>query len=272
MIKYRIGRCLLKNHDELSLYEVKDNHGEFFANAIRKTKRSFVELLVLGILAGFFIAMGSFFSQTTINGVEVVGLRKIISSVSFCLGLILVIFTGSELFTGNILMLIAMLKGYIKLSDLLRNWIIIYAANFIGASIAVVLIFFSMVWNNTETVKIAVDIVNDKIHYSFSAAFILGVLCNILVCSAVWICSLEKSESARIMIIIFCIGGFVAMGFEHCVANMFTLSYGKLIADYTGVSSISWADIFAGNLLPVTLGNLTGGILLSLPLYVKVKS
>jgi formate transporter len=233
----------------------------------------------LAILAGAFIALGAIFATTVTAGSSTLpfGVAKLLGGLVFCLGLILVIGAGAELFTGNNLIIMAWADRRITTRKLLGNWIVVYAGNFVGATLTAVMLFLSeqYTFGGGAVGLNALNIANQKVSLGFTQAIILGIFCNALVCLAVWLCIGARSATDKILAIIFPIAAFVAAGFEHSVANMYFIPEGLLIkaganaefwtqigrtpADYGG---LTWADFFVANLLPVTIGNIIGGAVL----------
>jgi formate/nitrite transporter len=186
-----------------------------------------------------------------------------LGGVAFSLGLILVIVAGAELFTGNNFLVMAWAGRRITTWELLRNWLIIYCANFAGAFGLALLVFWSNHWQaNGGAVGVnAVKIAYAKAALPFAEAFFKGILCNILVCLAVWIALAGRSVVDKIVAIVFPISAFVAAGFEHSVANMYFITLGMLLRssfDAPHPARLEW-DGLAANLIPVTLGNIFGG-------------
>jgi formate/nitrite transporter len=241
--------------------------------AIAKTRLTSMQQLLLGLLAGAYIAFGAVFSAVAVTGMSGVapyGLTRITAGVTFCLGLILVVVSGAELFTGNNLMIIALLHRKITLGALLRNWGIVYVGNFIGSVLVALLVIGARLYtfSNGDLGKTILTVANNKVHYSFSQALFLGILCNILVCLAVWMTYSTPSISGKILAILFPISAFIAAGFEHSVANMYILSVGLLLKNFDpafvsglnlNLASLNWGNALLLNLLPVTLGNILGG-------------
>ena len=214
-------------------------------------------LLALGILAGAFIALGGAFYTLTITGANMgFGPTRLLSGVAFSLGLILVLVAGAELFTGNNLIVMAWAEGKISSAQLLRNWGIVYVANFVGSVGIALLMYWSGVLEigGGGMAKTASAIAAGKIDLSFSEAFVRGILCNILVCLAIWLCLAAHSVIGKIFAIIFPVSAFVALGFEHSIANMYLIPMGVL----SGLEGVTLMDML-GNLVPVTLGNIVGG-------------
>ena len=240
---------------------------------VDKSRLSSGKLLLLGILAGAYIAFGAIFSAVAVTGMSGVwpyGITRILAGITFSLGLILVVIGGAELFTGNSLMIIALLNSKISLPSLLRNWGLVYVGNFTGSVFIALLVIYSHMYTfaSGELGKSMLTIANNKTHYTFTQAILLGILCNILVCLAVWLTYSTKSTGGKILAIVFPISAFIAAGFEHSVANMYILPAGLLLKLIDPVfvaslkldlSSLTWFNALIYNLLPVTLGNIIGG-------------
>jgi formate transporter len=223
--------------------------------------------LVSGILAGMYIAFWAMFSITSIAWLAwsvPFGIIKIIAWLAFSLGLVLVMIAGAELFTGNALLIVSLLNKRISFGQTIKNLTIIWVANFLGALILVGLLTLGG-WNffgNGIIGETLMNIAIHKVEYWFLQAFSLGILCNILVCLGVWLAWSGRSTADKVLGIIFPITAFVAAGFEHSVANMFYLPFAYLLKILWFVpmtidtSTLTLTSIFAGNLLPVTLGNI----------------
>jgi formate transporter len=244
------------------------------AKTIGINKATFPTLntILLGILAGVFIGLGAMLcTVVTTNSGLGFGLSKLIGGLVFCLGLILVVLAGAELFTGNNLLTMAWLSGKIKFTQLLKNWTIVYFANFIGALSLVFLMFYTLQWglNSNAVGTNAIQIANAKVNLSFLAALTRGILCNALVCLAVWLCYSARTLTDKIIAIIFPITAFVAAGFEHSIANMYFIPMGILLANQpalvqaAGLTPANLANLniigLINNLIPVTIGNIIGG-------------
>ncbi|MDR1731477.1 MAG: formate/nitrite transporter family protein [Synergistaceae bacterium] len=241
----------------------------------KKAGLSPIQQLVLGILAGAFIAFASEGSNVAIHTIESVGLGKALAGALFATGLMLVVVAGGELFTGNCLMVIACAEDKISLPSMLRGWVCVYAGNFIGSVLLAFLIHGSGQLDYSGgllggfTLKLAAY----KTSLTFTKAFYLGLLCNWLVCLAVWMASAAGDVTGKLLAIFFPIWLFITSGFEHSVANMYYISAGlmakgvplyvdqavKLGATPESIASLGLKSFFAGNLLPVTLGNIVGG-------------
>ena len=216
-------------------------------------------MLTLGILAGAFIAFGAMFFTLVMTDHNMgFGPARLLGGVAFSLGLILVVVGGAELFTGNNLIVMAWADRKVSTMQLLRNWGLVYIANFIGAVGAALLMFWSgaLSLGDGAVADTALNIAVAKINIEPFQAFVRGILCNALVCLAVWLCFAAHSVVSKILAIIFPISAFVALGFEHSVANMYFIPLGMLVSD-GGIGVIE----FLSNLVPVTLGNIIGGSL-----------
>jgi formate transporter len=264
---------------------------------VRKSQSSFITLFALAVLAGAFIAFGAIFATTIISGDIYIqsssganeliadlpfGFNKLLAGLVFCLGLILVIVGGAELFTGNNLIVMAWASGKVSTSALLRNWFIVYAGNFLGAIGTAVLIFASKQYTfGSNTVgATALSIAQGKVELGFIQAIALGILCNILVCLAVWMTFSARSTIDKIAAVIFPITAFVSAGFEHSIANMYFVSIGLFIKSYASsefwssigkvpadFNSLTWGRFFINNLIPVTIGNIIGGAIFVAGIY-----
>jgi formate transporter len=245
----------------------------------QKTRLDVWSLLVLAILAGAFIALGAMFATTVLagaNGVVPFGLSRLLAGTAFCLGLILVVLGGAELFTGNTLMVMALASGKVTLTEMLRAWAIVYVGNFIGAVGMAGLVFLAGQYRLGEgaVAKVALSIAADKVALPFDQALFLGILCNVLVCLAVWLSLGARTTTDKVLAVLFPVSAFVVAGFEHSVANMYLVPLGLMIkqaapaalwvqlgagpADY---AALTWPGFFS-SLVPVTIGNVIGGAVL----------
>ena len=246
----------------------------------KKANMGLRQMVGLALLAGAFIALGAVFATTALTdtaGKVPWGWARVVGGLVFSLGLILVIVGGADLFTGNNLIAMAWASRRVTSVQLLRNWIVVYFGNFIG-SIGVALLVFAGQQHEFcggLVGKTALDIGLAKVRLDFVQAVALGVLCNTLVCLAVWLTFSAKSTFGRIAAIIFPISAFVAAGFEHCVANMYFIPYALLVkagasqefwnkigTDADAYDELTWGSCLVNNLLPVTLGNIIGGTVL----------
>jgi len=250
---------------------------------VRKAETPAWTMFTLAILAGAFIALGAVFATNTAAGSSVLpfGVAKLLTGLVFCLGLILVVVGGAELFTGNNLIVMAWASGKVTGKALLRNWVIVYAGNFVGSFGTALLVLWSKqyTFGGGAVGETALKIAAGKAGLDFFQAMALGVLCNALVCLAVWLTFSARSTIDKIAAIIFPITAFVAAGFEHSVANMYFVPYGLLIkvSDPAFIAekgleltNLTWGNFLLNNLLPVTIGNIIGGAVLVAAIYWSV--
>ncbi|HLF91736.1 MAG TPA: formate transporter FocA [Anaerolineales bacterium] len=248
---------------------------------VSKAEAPAVKIFFLALLAGAFIGMGAIFATTISAGAAGVlpfGVSKLLTGFVFCLGLILVIVGGAELFTGNNLIVMAWAGGKVTTGQLFRNWVIVYIGNFIGSIGTAALLFISKqyTFGGGAVGNTALSIAIAKVGLGFTQAIALGILCNALVCLAVWLTFSARSTMDKIMAIIFPITAFVAAGFEHSIANMYFIPIGLLIKIFdptftasTGLdlARLTWSNFFIANLLPVTIGNIIGGTVFVAAIY-----
>ncbi|MBN1680187.1 MAG: formate transporter FocA [Anaerolineae bacterium] len=251
------------------------------AIGIKKAEMDAVATFVLAILAGAFIALGSIFATTVATGAAGMlsyGVTKLLVGLVFCLGLILVVVAGAELFTGNSLITMAWASGKVSLQALLRNWVIVYAGNFVGSVATALIMYFTEQYkfDGGAVGQTALSIASAKVDLGFVQAIALGMMCNALVCLAVWLTFSARSTIDKIAAIIFPITAFVAAGFEHSVANMYFIPIGLFIkafdSSYTdglgmNLSHLTWDRFLLNNLLPVTIGNIIGGAIMVAIVY-----
>lgn len=244
--------------------------------AYAKATSSALKSFLLGLTAGGYIALGFVFFTTSQVGAQALpwGVAKVLGGLTFSTGLALVVLTGAELFTSSTLTLTARASGRITWLQLLRNWTVVYVANFVGALTMVGLVFFAGTWHSAGGGwgKVVLSTASYKLHHTWAEAFFLGVLCNLMVCLAIWAAYSGRTTTDKVLAVTMPIALFVATGFEHSVANMFMVPLGILIkgsagADFwaaTGLdpaafAHLTWQQFLTGNLLPVTLGNIVGG-------------
>lgn len=224
---------------------------------VRKVRLGAVTTLTLGILAGAFIAFGAMFYTVVVTGSALgYGPTLLLGGLAFSLGLVLVIIGGAELFTGNSLIVMAWASRRIGLRAVLRNWGLVYAGNLIGATGIALLVHAAQALSlgGGSVGATAETIMQAKLALDPFVAFTRGILCNILVCLAVWMCFATRTAIGKVAVIMPPVAAFVALGFEHSVANMYLIPVGMLHRD----GAIDpWA--LAGNLAPVTAGNIVGG-------------
>ena len=242
---------------------------------IRKANMTAATQFVLGILAGAFIAFGAEAANMAAHTTTDISTAKLISGLIFPAGLLLVITAGAELFTGNNLMILALAERKITPIQLLRSWLVVYAGNLVGGVLVAYLVAWSGQWDYSGgtlggfTIKTATG----KISLPFVKAVVLGVLCNWLVCLAVWSSTGAKDGISKAVCVFFPIWLFVASGFEHSVANMYYIAAGiiakgnpsyvmkaiELGASQPSIDALDYCAMFTRNLLPVTFGNIMGG-------------
>ncbi len=263
---------------------------------VRKAEMPAVTMFMLSVLAGAFIALGAIFATTVSAGSMAItaadgtaafstglpyGFVRLLTGMVFCLGLILVVVGGAELFTGNNLIVMAWASGKVTTTALLRNWAIVYFGNFVGSTATAALMFFTKQYTfganaiGIAALKTAVA----KCDLTFIQAIALGVLCNALVCLAVWMTFSARTTIDKIAVIIFPITAFVAAGFEHSIANMYFIPYALFIKGFDpdfitkvtdkvpGLEKLTWSAFFVNNLIPVTIGNIIGGAVLVAAIY-----
>lgn len=260
----------------IDAYKPKEIARRLDQACISKSVTDPIRVFVLAILAGAFIALGAaFFTLVTHDpGNMNPGVLRLLGGLVFSLGLILVVVAGAELFTGNNLLVMACVDKKITLKQLLQNWMIVYLGNFVGSVGMAVLMFFSGLWESSGGMlgEKVILIANGKVNLEITEAISRGILCNILVCLAVWLCFAGHSVADKILAIIFPITAFVAMGFEHSIANMYFIPAGmmalqqvelatSLSENYPNINleNLTLSGMFLKNLLPVTLGNMIGG-------------
>lgn len=263
---------------------------------VRKAEMPAFTMLMLSVLAGAFISLGAIFATTVAAGGMSVtaadgavafstglpyGVTRLLTGLVFCLGLILVIVGGAELFTGNNLIVMAWASGKVTGRALLRNWVIVYTGNFLGSLATAVLMFYSRQYTfGSDSVGItALKIAVAKCDLGFVQAIALGILCNALVCLAVWLTYSARTTIDKIVSIIFPITAFVAAGFEHSVANMYFIPYALLVKGLDpaylakvgdrvpDLAALTWNAFFIKNLIPVTIGNIIGGAIFVAAIY-----
>jgi formate/nitrite transporter len=238
---------------------------------VTKAAMPVLTMFALAVLAGAFIALGALFytvTMTTGKGVAVpFGLHRLAGGVAFSLGLVLVVVGGAELFTGNNLIAMAWASGRVTTQQIMRNWGWVYLGNLVGAVGTAALVWLAGIQSmgDGSVGETMVQIARSKISLDPVSAIARGVLCNVLVCLAVWLCMGARSVTDKILAIVFPITGFVACGFEHSVANMYFLPIGVALAAGTA-APLSAVDAI-GNLALVTIGNIFGGTVLVALVY-----
>ena len=251
---------------------------------IKKVRTKPLNQFILGILAGAFIAFASEGSNMAAFNLfakpETYGLGKALAGVVFATGLMLVIIAGGELFTGNTLITIGVLEKKIKLKDMLSNWFFVYLGNFVGAVFIAYMMNMSGLFNSGDNMLggITLKIAAYKTHLTFSQAFYLGIMCNWLVCIAVWMSYGAKDIIGKCFAIFFPISLLITSGFEHSIANMYYIPAGILAksnaswVEASGLTAeklahLNWNTFITKNLVPVTIGNIVGGVILVAGVY-----
>jgi formate transporter len=247
---------------------------------VAKANLGIFRMFALAVLAGAFIALGAVLATTAttgMGGIAPYGVTRMVAGLAFCLGLILVVGAGAELFTGNNLIVMAWADRKVSTGLMLRNWGVVYVGNFVGAVATAVGLFLTgqYAFGNGAVGLNALNIATTKVQFGFVQAVMLGAFCNALVCLAVWLCIGARTATDKILAILFPITAFVAAGFEHSVANMYFIPIGLFIKDWAGADfwagvgktavdypDLTWGNFFIINLLPVTIGNVIGGALM----------
>lgn len=253
----------------LKPYEICD---ETINTGIKKANYTLIQAIILGLLAGGFIAIGGFAAALASHGVENAGIAKLVAGAVFPVGLILVLICGADLFTGNCLMAVALVEKKITFKGMIKNWVVIYFANFVGALIIAFLIFNTGLLSTNDSLLggYAVKVATNKANLTFVQALSSGILCNFVVGIAVWGSYAAKDIAGKVAIIWFPIMAFIVGGFEHCVANMYYFSIGlmakvnptfieksHLTADK--IDGLNLHNIIFNNMIPATIGNIIGG-------------
>jgi formate/nitrite transporter len=258
------------------------------AGGVARAAMDPLAVFVLSLLAGAFISFGALFA-TTVGAVGIgsdpvlpYGVMRLLTGVVFCAGLTMVIVAGAELFTGNNMLVMAWASGKVTTRAVLINWVIAFTGNFIGAIATAVLVFVSTqyTFGGGSVGLNALAIANGKTALALGPAFTLGILCNVLVCLAVWMCYSARTNIDRVVTVLPPVSAFVAAGFEHSIANIYFIpmglfiksgapdsfwkAIGKTPADF---ASLTWDNFIFANLIPVTLGNIVGGSVLVAAVY-----
>lgn len=236
------------------------------ANGRRVLTQSPGRTFVLSLLAGFYIAFGAQLATvvTQDSAAHVgLGISRFLGGSVFSLGLMLVVVCGAELFTGNSLLANAALHGEISWFKLTENWIIVLVGNLLGSLFFAWLMYETRLWEGSPVADHAIKIAAAKCRLPFMAALVRGILCNWLVCLAVMMATSARDIPGKLLACYMPIMAFVTSGFEHSIANMYFIPAGLFLADATGKvePGLSWAGFFIDNLIPVTLGNILGGVI-----------
>jgi formate transporter FocA len=246
---------------------------------VKKASMGFKNMFALAVLAGAFIGIGAIFATTAAAGNADLpyGVGRLLVGLVFAVGLILVVVGGAELFTGNTLITMAFASKKVTLAQLLRNWGVVYVGNFVGSVLTALFVFLGgqYMFGKGAIGLAALNIANAKVNLTFTEALFLGIMCNALVCMAVWMCYSARTTTDKILAIIPPISCFVAAGFEHSIANMYFIPIGLFIKDFGSAkffemigktaadyANLTWGNFFVANLLPVTIGNIIGGAIM----------
>ncbi len=252
----------------------------YSATGAKKAAMSAWKLLLLGAFAGLMIAFGGAVTNTAAHSIENVSAARIISGLLFPFGLVMVMLTGAELFTGNCLISISVLNGEATLGGMLRNWLLSYSGNFLGALLlAAGCVFFGQLQYSSGGLAVyTIKLAAAKCAVTFPNAFVMGFFCNVLVCLGV-LCSLSAKDTAgRVLGAYIPVAFFVICGFEHCVANMYYIPAGlfamgvpeyaaKALEAGVDTAALTWGGFFLHNLIPVTLGNILGGLAVGISMW-----
>ena len=247
----------------------------YIATGKAKVNTPIPKMILLGIFAGIFIGVGGISSTTVAVSIPLASVGKFVGACVFPGGLTMVLLAGSELFTGNCLLTIPLLQKEISFGGMLKNWVFVYIGNLIGSILLAAGVVFShqvSLFNNGLAVSV-ISTAATKCSMPFSDALIKGILCNFRVCIAVWISFAAKDVVSKIVGLFFPIMMFVLCGFEHSVANMYYVpaglfavsnpEYASAAAEtVTNIGNLTWGNFFIHNLIPVTIGNIIGGMVL----------
>lgn len=259
----------------MNLFSPQETYCNFVQTGIKKTQLSAIKMFILGILAGAFIAFACVLTNTAAFGFSAnASAVRLICGLLFPLGLCMVICMGTELFTGNTLIAMALLDRKITAGAMLKNWVIVYLGNFVGSILVAWLCCQGGQFNNGggDLAVFTIKLATSKATLGFYKSFILGILCNFLVCVAVLFAASAKDVTGKVLGAYIPVCAFVMAGFEHSVANMYYIPAGLFAAQNSAyaaaaaeagldLANLTWANFFTGNLIPVTLGNIVGGSL-----------
>ncbi len=231
---------------------------------IHKTMMSAFKMLLLGFFAGLFISFAGIAATTATATMETASAGRLIAAIVFPAGMAMVLIAGSELFTGNNLIIISVLEKKVTVAKMLKNWFFVYIGNFLGAMFVAAMVTYGHIPDLFEG-KLAQAVINSGVirtSMNFGDSLIKGILCNILVCIAVWMAFASKDVSGKLLISFWPVMLFVLCGFEHCIADMYYCMAALFTSAEYGISSdtLTWSNFITHNLIPVTLGNLIGGV------------
>lgn len=231
---------------------------------IHKTMMSAFKMLLLGFFAGLFISFAGIAATTATATMETASAGRLIAAIVFPAGMAMVLIAGSELFTGNNLIIISVLEKKVTVAKMLKNWLFVYIGNFLGAMFVAAMVTLGHV-PDLFNGKLAQAVINSGVirtSTDFSDSLVKGILCNILVCIAVWMAFASKDVSGKLLISFWPVMLFVLCGFEHCIADMYYCMAALFTSAEYGIQAdtLTWSNFITHNLIPVTLGNLIGGV------------
>lgn len=239
------------------------------ALGVKRSRQPLSRMFALAVLAGVYLALAGVGATTAAATVENASVAKLISACAFPAGLAMILIAGGELFTGNCLIIIPVLERKLKVHEMLRNWIVVYIGNLLGALLICLLLNYGHTFSlfGNRLAGVVIDTAAAKTSISFTDGLLCGICCNVLVCLAVWMAAATDDAGGKVVALFFPILMFVVAGYEHCIANMYYIPAGILAASnptYAAVasadlSSLNWAGFFVTNLIPVTIGNIIGG-------------
>lgn len=240
--------------------EIAKNYVEV---GVHKSNLSIFKMILLGFFAGMFIGFAGIASTTASSTIAVPSVAKLVGALVFPAGMAMVLVAGSELFTGNNLIILAVLAGKTSVGKMLKNWFFVYLGNFLGAAFVAVLVVYGHTPDLFQGVLAAaiVNAAKARTNLSVADAFVRGILCNILVCIAIWMSFAAKRVSGKLMTSFWPVMLFVLCGFEHCIADIYFGVAGLLTASEYQIAAegLTWFNFLLKSLLPITLGNLVGG-------------
>lgn len=259
------------------LKSISETIDGYIEGAVAKTKNPLWKFILLGIMAGFFIGAGAAISNVAMHSIPSVGAARLVAGCTFPIGLMMIVFLGGELFTGDCMIAMACLRGKVKVTKMIGILILVWITNLAGGLLMALLIAHSgqLAYSNNLLGAFTIKLAVGKAGIDFGTGVCSGILCNIFVCAAVLMAAMAKDMAGKIMAIFFPIMSFVIGGFEHCVANMYYIpagifaagnaTYAEVAAKEYGITkdllaSLNWGTFFVNNELPVTIGNIIGGM------------
>ena len=259
------------------LKSISETIDGYIEGAVAKTKNPLWKFILLGIMAGFFIGAGAAISNVAMHSIPSVGAARLVAGCTFPIGLMMIVFLGGELFTGDCMIAMACLRGKVKVTKMIGILILVWITNLAGGLLMALLIAHSgqLAYSNNLLGAFTIKLAVGKAGIDFGTGVCSGILCNIFVCAAVLMAAMAKDMAGKIMAIFFPIMSFVIGGFEHCVANMYYIpagifaagnaTYAEVATKEYGITkdqlaSLNWGTFFVNNELPVTIGNIIGGM------------